>query len=637
MPLFQRSALAAAVACAALSANTSAIADTSPLQLAAVDYRPALEVMVVTATRTDLDLYRALAPTDVIDRDRIERLQPVTFVETVQQSPGVDFATAGGPGSASSLYLRGTNTSHTLFLLDGQRIGSATLGSTSIEQLMPEMIERVEIVRGPRSSLYGSDAIGGVVQLLTRRAGDKPSAYVKAGYGDHGTKVLAAGGDARIGALRGGLYLSRYDTDGIDNVVDDTPPNQDDDAYRNNSGLLKLGYDLANGGSIDVGRFESHSRGDTDDVYAGGFSEPYNRHRLENTWLQLDTPVVGIWQTKASIARTVDDDDQFDKLSSFSRSDFRTTRDSASWQNDLVFDERHTATLGVDYYEEKIDSSSLYTKPDGTPVDERDNTGWFAQYLYSGSPVDLQLGLRVDDSSAYGDETTGNIAIGFHLDARHRLIVSYGEAFKAPTFNDLYWPVDPWSQGNPNLKSESSENYEIELRGDYSKLRWSVAVYRNEVDNLIEWAALDPNDPWGVWVPSNVANAEIEGVDASIATELAGWLIGASYSYVDAVDADNDRRLVNRAQQLFNIEADRSFGRWEVGASWRVRDERYGDIANTQRLGGFGLLDLRVAFNPSDNWQLQLKLDNVFDKDYQLNSAYNQKGAGWLATATWRL
>ncbi len=633
MSLFPRSALAVAIACITVSASAN---DAAPLQLAAVDYRPALEVMVVTATRTDLDLYRALAPVDVIDRTQIERQQPASFIQAIQQGPGVDFATAGGPGSATSLYLRGTNSSHTLFLLDGQRIGSATLGSTSIEHLLPEAIERVEVVRGPRSSLYGSDAIGGVVQVFTRQPGDKPSAYVKAGYGDHNTTQVAAGGNTRLGALRGGLYLNHYDTQGIDNLVNDTPPNDDDDAHRNTTGLLKLGYDFSNGGAIDLGHFTSHSESETDASFSPATSQPYNKHRIENTYLQLQTLVTGIWQTRASLGRAVDDNDQFNELNPLDRADFRTTRDSASWQNDLVFNERHTLTLGVDYYEEKIDSSNTYTTPDGTPVDSRDNYGYFAQYLHSGERFDLQLSLREDDNSAYDNETTGGIAVGFHLGPQHRLILSWGKAFMAPTFNDLYWPVDPWSYGNPDLQSESSENFEIEVRGDYDTLRWSLAVFRNSIDNLIEWAP-DPASLVGAYTPSNVTNAEIDGFESTIVTELSGWLLSANFSYIDAVDADNNRRLVNRAQRLFNFDADRSFGRWEVGASWRVRDERYGNAANTQRLAGYGLVDLRAAFNPSDNWQLQLKLDNVFDKDYQLNGNYNQKGAGWFATVTYRL
>jgi vitamin B12 transporter len=635
MSPFQRSALAAAIGTAVAATSITSLASET-VRLAAVDYRPAMEYLVVTATRTDLDLRRTLAPVSVIERNDIERLQATSFIEAIQQTPGVDFSLAGGPGSASSLYLRGTNDKHTLFLLDGQRIGSATLGSTQFEQLLPEMIERIEIVRGPRASLYGSDTIGGVAQIFTRQPGSKPSAFIKAGAGDHNSSQLAVGGDTRLGALRGGLYLNHYDTQGIDNLTNDTPPNDDDDAYRNSSGLARLGYDFANGGAIDLARFESHSEGETDASFAPATNQPYNKHRIENSWLRLRTPVTEQWQTTLSLGRAVDDDDQFNERNPLNRSDFRTTRDSASWQNDLRLNDQHTLTLGVDYYEEKIDSSNNYTKPDGTPVTERDNTGYFAQYLFSGQRFDLQLGVREDDNSAYDSETTANVSVGFHLDPQHRLILSWGEAFKAPTFNDLYWPVSPWSYGNPNLLSESSENFEMEVRGDYETMRWSLAVFRNSVDNLIMWAP-DPASLLGAYTPSNVANAEIDGFESSVVTELSGWLLSANFSYIDAVDADNDLRLVNRAQRLFNLDADRSFGRWDIGASWRVRDERYGNATNTRRLGGYGLLDLRAAFNIDDHWKLQLKLDNVFDKQYQIRSNYNTKGAGWFATVTYRM
>ncbi len=632
------SVLATAIAGAmSMTTATTIAAETS------ASNPPLLGVVAVTATRTALDRNDTLAPIDVIDRDRIERLQAITFLDSVRRSPGVDFSTAGGPGSASSLYLRGSNDKHTLILLDGQRIGSATTGLVSIEQLQAEMIERIEIVRGPRASLYGADAIGGVLQVFTRQPGDEPSAYVKAGYGANSSTQLAFGGNARLGALRVGAWLNHYDTQGIDNLVDDRPPNDDDDAYRNSSGLFRLGYDFGNGGALDLGHFASHSESETDSTSrATLLPRPYNRHWVESSWLQVSAPVAGIWHSSASIGRTIDDDDQFNERSATpqrSTSHFRTTRASASWQNDLVFDEHHTTTLGIDYYEENVDTSSAFRTPAGNDIDQRDNRGYFAQHLYSGGRFDLQASLRADDNSAYRSETTGNLAVGIALDARHRLIVSWGEAFKAPTFNDLYWPLDSLGYiGNPDLKSESSENLEIELRGDHSPgnrnaLRWSIAAYRNDVDNLIQWARISPTR----WTPSNVANARIEGIDATVATELAGWLIGASYSYVDAVDADSDLRLVNRAQQLFNVDLDRDFGRWEAGASWRVRDERYGDAANAQRLGGFGLLDLRVAFEPSEHWRLQLRFDNVFDKRYRLRSNYNQEGAGWFTTLTYRM
>jgi vitamin B12 transporter len=609
------------------------VMDTS--MLLAANYRPAMEYMLISSTRTEINMGQTLAPVDVIDRIEVERLQAVNFIDAIRHSPGVNFARSGGPGSASSIYLRGTNAAHTLFLLDGQRVSSATLGSTNFEIIPAEMIERIEIVRGPRSSLYGADAIGGVIQVFTRQPGSEPSAYVKAGYGSNHSYQLAAGGDGRLGDLRYGLFLNHYDTQGIDNLIEDTPPNDDDDAFRYSTGLFKLGYDWGDV-SLDFGHLFSTSEAESDATFAPEFNQPYNRGWVQNSYLALRAPLTSIWHSSASLSRAIDDNDQHNERNPLERYDFRTVRDSASWQNDFSIHEGATLTVGVDYYDEKIDSSSVYSTPTGEVVKSRDNIGYFAQYFYNGDRFDLQLGLREDDNEAYDTETTGNISLGFHLGPEHRLIVSYGEAFLAPTFNDLYWPVDPWTYGNPNLRSESSENYEIEVRGDYDKLRWSLSVYQNHIDDLIEWAP-DPTSPVGAYSPNNVANAEIDGLDFRITTELAEWLVTASFSYVDATDADNDRRLVNRAQRTLNLEADRSFGRWDVGATWRVQDERYANALNTQRLGGYGLLDLRASYNLDEHWQFGLKLDNVFDKHYRMRGNYNQEGAGWFATVTYRM
>lgn len=590
-----------------------------------------LDNVLVTATRTELDIDAVLAPVTVVTRSDIERLQATDITQLLTRSPGVDISRSGGPGSDTNLYLRGSNSNHTLFLVDGQRVGAATLGTTNIQFIAPEALERVEIVRGPRSSLYGSDAIGGVIQFFTRTPGEKPSAYVKAGYGNRNSQQLAAGGDSRVDQWRFGAYLNYYSTDGINNTISHIAPADDEDAFRNRSAVLKLGYDLDNGGAIDVGHFYTKAKNEYD-ISPTNRTDPYSESWISNTYAKLQLPVTDWWASSWSIARAQDDSDNFNKTDPTDRSDYRTTRKSASWQNDFRIDDSQTFTAGVDYYDDHVDSSVDYESTDGT-VRSRDNVGYFAQYLLNGDVVDLQAALRQDDNEEFGDKTTGGLSVGFHLPRQHRLIFSYGTAFKAPTFNQLFWPLAFGSSGNPDLEPEESENYEVELRGDYQRWSWSFNVFRNDVDNLIDWAMNDQ----GLFVPTNVKDARLEGAELSVNTSWHDWLITANASYVDPEDKATGNLLPRRARRTASVDVDRRFGDWEVGAGWRVQDHRYDDVANRQRLAGYGLVNLRVGYHLSPAWLVQVKLDNVFDQDYSVRRNYQQEGFTWFTTVTYRM
>lgn len=608
-----------------------------------------LNPVFVTATRTVESVQSVLAPVSVLERADIERLQSKDFTDLIARLPGVDISRDGGPGALSSLYLRGTNAEHTLFLIDGQRVSSATLGSTSFQFLDPQQIEKVEVVRGPKSSLYGSDAIGGVVQIFTRRSTAEPSSYVRAGYGAENSYQVATGTQGKVEKLRYSAHLSQFFSDGISNLDEKTPPNDDDDAYRNTSASVNVGYDFSNGAAFDINHFYTRTKNEFDDsLLYNGVSEPYAKGWIQTTNAVLQAPLTSFWNTTLSAGRTIDDNDAYDKLNldPDGRTNFRTTRKSASWQNDFALTDKQTITAGIDYYDDHLDSSTTYYDvSDADVVDDRDNTAYFAQYLLSYDFLDLQAGLRQDDNEAFGKKNTRDFALGFKLPASHRLIFSYGTAFKAPTFNALYFPPDAYgNRGNPDLVPETSKNYEIGLRGDYTSLQWSFNIYQNKIRDLISWAPLDPSDPYSGYAPSNVDSAKIRGAEFSLGTNLQGWLIAASLGYVDPRDEATDNLLVKRAQRSVKLDADRSFGAWDIGMSWRAQDDRYGDPANTdvQHMGGYGLLDLRAGYKISDAWQAQLRLDNVLDKDYVLSRTsdgldYNQPGFGWFATLTYRL
>lgn len=583
-----------------------------------------VEEMLVTATRTAQNLDATLAPVTVLNRIDLDRLQPADLPDLLMRIPGADIKRSGGEGSAASLFLRGTSSEHTLVLVDGQRMSSASNGSSPISYIDSEMIERIEVVRGPRSSLYGADAIGGVIQIFTRQTGT----YLKAGYGSHNAYRLAGGHYDTQGAWRYGASVSYYQTDGIDNTVDDTPPHNDDDAYRNTSINARLGYDFSENHQLDLRYSHVRTQNEYDDLYGAG--RPYSDSWLQNIDLSLKSAATSWWLNTFRIGHTIIDSDDLDDVIPTAHDTYRTTRWAASWQNDFTLAQGHIATLGFDYYDDELESSADHQAADGKRVKNRDNKAVFAQYQGGTGFMDWTIGGRYDDNEHHSSESTGNISLGFSLPRQHRLILSYGTGFRAPTFNDLYWP----GSGNPDLEPETSKNSEVEVRGDYDHWQWALNLYRNEVDQLIAWAPSQPGS-W-VWQPFNINSATIEGVDLSVATRLDEWQVGLSASYVEARDDDTDQILKDRARASASLDLDRRFGDFSVGLSWRVQNGRY-VYGNERRLPGYGTLGVRLGYQLTPNLNLALKINNATDKVYQLSEPYRQDRSNAFLTATWTL
>nr|WP_241262700.1 TonB-dependent receptor [Parahaliea mediterranea] len=580
--------------------------------------------MVVTATRTPVKAADALSSVTVVSRDEIAELQPLDLVDIMRKQPGMDISQSGGPGSSASLFLRGSASDHTLFLVDGQRIGSATLGSTSFQFLNPEQIERIEVVRGAHSSLYGSDAIGGVVQVFTRDGSGAPGSYVSTTAGSHNQYQLAAGANGTSGAWRYGLNASYLETDGIDNLEDDSGNNGDDDGYRNKSLNGSLGYRFANDADISLRYLAVGTRNEYDDAYNSDH-RPYSDGWMQNINLRGRLPVTEAWLSTLSLGRSTDDTDNYDGVSGTNTGHFRTTREQLFWQNDVTFADEQVLTLAYEYYDDGVDASSLYQGADGRPVSNRSNEAWMAELQLHWSRLDAVLGARTDDNEEFGEQTTGSIALGLDIDGAHRLTASWAEGFKAPTFNDLYWPASAYTAGNPDLVPETSENRELGIRGDYRRWQWSLTYFENDVENLINWA---PGEDF-VYRPYNVADARIRGGEFISTARWGEWRLEASYTYVEARDDGSDTLLPNRARSNFVANLDRGLGRWQLGLSLKAQDKRYSNASNSESLPGYATVGVRAHYELAEGLRLKARVDNLLDKDYQLNAGYNQDGVNF--------
>ncbi|SIQ50177.1 TonB-dependent vitamin B12 receptor [Marinobacterium stanieri] len=561
------------------------------------------DTLLVTATRTAQTADQALASVSVIDRAEIERKQAQTVTELLESTPGLTLINNGGRGKATSISLRGTSSGHVLVLIDGIKAGSATLGTTAFEHLAVDQIERIEVVRGPRSSLYGSEAIGGVVHIFTRKGeqGFNPRFSVGAGSDAAREVTLGASGGNEKGWYN--LSISDYRTDGFSAKQEGSYGyNPDDDGYDNRSYALSGGYQLSD--RLEGRLSWSQNRGDNE--YDGGsdFDNYSNESRLQTLGGELRLAVSNNWDLSLTAGQSRDKGTVYGD--GVYQSHIETQRDTANLQSEHSFSHSQL-TWGVDYQQDEVTSSSAYS------VGERDNLGVFALYqLYLGQH-DLAFSLREDDNEQFGNQTTGSIAWGMELPHALRLTASYGTAFSAPTFNDLYWP----GSGNPDLEPEESDSWELGLSGDHAGIEWSANLYQNDVDNLIAWA---PNAE-GFWVPMNVDEARIRGLELAASTRLANWDLSTTLDLMDPKDRNTDELLRRRPRKTLNVSADRDFGRYSLGSSLRAVGEREdgGD-----ELEAYTRIDVRGSYQLGQDWALKAKIENLLDEEYETAKGYNQ-------------
>lgn len=577
-----------------------------------------LDGVVVTASRTAQTQDQTLAAVTVIDREEIERLQPASLPDLLTGRAGFSLANNGGPGKSTSVFLRGTESDHVLVLVDGVKLGSATSGGASLQDIPVEQIERVEIVRGPFSSLYGSEALGGVIQIFTRRPHGAFTPNFSAAVGSERTRRVSVGAGGRSGDADGGgwyaIQAGHEETDGINAYRGTRNFDPDRDGYRNTSLTLQGGY-----------RFDEHWDAELRLFRAEGRNEYDGSLNNEADTVQQ---VVGgrvryaandQVRITASAGASADLSENF--LDGVYSSNFDTRRKLASLQADLGVGDG-LLSLGFDWSADQVDSNTRYAR------DHRINRGLFGQWQRDFGDHSVQAGVRRDDDSQFGGETTGSVLWGWNFTPQLRLGASYGTAFKAPTFNELYFP----GYGNPELGPETSRSFELSLRGEHGKARWALHAFDTRIDDMIAFDA-SLGDFGG---PNNIDRARIRGVEAEGGFKLADWDLRASLTRLDPRnDGDNpnhDNVLPRRARASGRIDADRRFGRFSLGASVVGVGERYDNLANTTRLGGYGLLDLRVGYAFAPAWNLQLSGGNLFDRRYETAALYNQPGRTWLLT-----
>ena len=580
-----------------------------------------LAPVVVTATRFSQPLAEALSDVRVIDADTIRRAGAATLTELLQAHAGVEISANGGPGQTSAVYLRGSNANHVLVLVDGVRINSATAGTTALENLPLAQIERIEVVRGAASSLYGADAIGGVIQIFTRR-GERTE--LRLGVGGNATRDVSVGVGRVFGATQVDLQTGYRETRAFSASNTGAGAgvfNVDDDRYRNSnlngavSHAWASGHSLTLRGLVSVGRTQFDS---------GAASDDASRQRLGSLALECRDRLSEQWSSLVRLARGTDDT----RISGSFPSRFRTDQDQLAWQNDVKALGGQLAS-GVEWRRERVDADTAYTQT------SRHAGAVFASY---GGAIDAhsgQLSLRHDRDSQFGGHTTGNLGYGYQLAPAWRLSAGAGTAFKAPTFADLYFPSTDFGSpgfpfvfaGNPTLRPERSRNVEAGVRFEDGGARAGLVLFRNRIRDLIVSGPL-PSDA-SVNSLINLESARIDGATLSGAFSTADWRVGAELTHQQAIDTRTRERLLRRARNHATASAEWTPGDWRAGIEWLGSGAREDiDFVSFSRttLGGYGLVRLHAGYRVTPELSVSARLNNAADKGYELVRGFNTPG-----------
>jgi vitamin B12 transporter len=587
------------------------------------------------------------AANTVFTRDDIDRLQPSSVTELLSRVPGVQVAQTGGRGSLPGIFIRGTKTAQSLVLVDGQRIANASSGDSGLQYLSVDQIERVEVLRGSRSVIYGSDAIGGVIQIFTRRnaqPGVHPRLHM--GFGSNKTwerSLGLSGGDERT---RFNLGASLDETQGINWTRESFSADNDHDAYRNKSLSLNFSHALTDDVEVGFNLLDGRGKSEYDNpdgrwdynLRKSVGQQPYTDYTVSSVSSYIDAKLNDRWQTRLELGHSENRDKKRDKLSD-EVSVFNTYRDSVNWQNDLTLNEQNSLIMGADWYQDRVRSDfDYFFQRRGLDETSRWNRAAFIQHRFQSDAFSTELGLRHDKNQQYGSQNTWSGTFTLPLNPDNQVLLSYSEGFRAPTFGDLYYP----GSSNPGLKPEHSKSYELQWRSQLTdSTRLETSLYRTDLKDAI--VARQEN----YYIPYNVASARINGFEATLKQELFGWQSNLGLAIIDPRDRESGHTLARRARRTLTLDMDRQFDKLGVGASWQTVSSSYDDEMNKNRLGGYGLLGLRSSWALSREVLLSVKVDNLLDKtyararysyddpNYENNYNYREEGRIWMFGVTW--
>ena len=586
---------------------------------------------MITANRFSQPADESLASVSVITRSDIEQSPANDLSSLLSSVTGIVVKPSGPSGQLTSVFMRGTNSNHVLTIIDGVKLYSATAGSTAFQHIPLDQIERIEIVRGPRSSLYGSEAIGGVIQIFTRKGSKKPSATVDVAAGTHNTREMSVEFSGSTQNADFSLNANQSSTDGIDVIKHATA--NDNDGYINDSIGARLNYRFNATTSLQSSIMNAQANNEYDNCYTPSFSatddcDADSQQQAFNNILKF-TPD-GIWDSQLQFGTSKDFEDNF--ADSGRAYTFETQRKNISFINNFNLSENQIVIFGLDYADDEVRSTFLASTTPST----RSNSGIFAVYSNKFNQLNMSASIRQDDNEQFETHNTGNIAFGHPITKNLDAFISYGTAFKAPTFNDLSSSFG----GNPALKPEESSSTEIGISGTHAIGLWTFNIFQTNIDELIISV---PTGPFSS-ISSNVAKSEISGAELTSSLNVGQWNSNISLSYVDPVNksgANNGKVLQARAKQTLSLNINRDFQKYTFGSSLLAQGKRYTNADNSESIAGYGIININSDYRITKDLKVTAKINNLLDEEYVINegfgTTYNTLGRTLLVNLSYTM
>ena len=567
----------------------------------------------VTATRTRIPKKNVIADITLISEEQIKLAGSSSLPELLQRQPGIEISNNGGQGKVSTLFLRGASSTHSVILLDGIRIDSATAGLTAIENIPLSQIEKIEIVRGPASSLYGQDAIGGVIQIFTKKGlnGFKP--YISFGYGKYNTSIAQGG-------IRGGddttsyaINLSSQNSTGFSAFEPNTNPaatanifNLDKDGYRNKSVSASLSHKINEKLDINFQYFLSQGKNKYDNRYANwdpsiDWKNTQDQESLSGT---VNSQLTNYWKSSLRVGLGIDDYVEKQRYISGATREvdnvYKTIQNQITWQNDLILP-LGSLVLLYDKLDQKINvTDTSYSKKD------RQNDAYMIGYNLNQANHNFQANVRKDFNSVYRDATTGNIGYSYAIDSNWSIASSFGTAFRSPTFNYLY----AGSNANPDLQPEKSKNIEAQLKYQSDAEFFSFVTFKNKITDFII-----SNGTTG-YRPYNINTAEIYGATVSSSHFINHFQVKSSFTVQSPMNESADKYLPRRSNFFGTVGLNYFIQNWNLGFEATGSGNRYNDAENLFNIPGYIKTNLFADYQITKNLAMNARVDNVLGKNY---------------------
>lgn len=572
--------------------------------------------VVITANRQVQLAKDVLADNVVITADQIQKTGATTIVDLLQQQRGIEISRTGGAGNVSSVFIRGAANAQSVVFVDGVRVGSSTFGGATWSSIPLSQIERIEIIYGPVSSIYGADAIGGVIQLFTKKSSASSRTNISVGLGSKRLRKTEFGvfGSDR-GDFQYALNAARESSNGFSASKEAAGAytyNPDKDGYTQKSFNGKLAWKLQNNWKVGVDFVQSTLDVDFD---AGKTYRDRSHQKFDSVATYFAGKIQENWNSRLQFSRS---HDRAASDASYGKSFANTANRGWTWQNDVNFG-RDVFQFVVENREEDV----VTDQPEVTG--KRDTTSYALGYILKQDAHLFSANARIDDSSQYDRHQTGSVAYGYKISDNLRVNVSQGTSFRAPTFNELYYP----GYGVTSIKPETGKNREFGFYYDDNTLQMSAVSYKNEVSNLIAYAYPCPVEvsTHSYGCAYNVAKAILSGTTFGASLKLDQFSLRGSIDIQDPRDAKTGNSLARRAKKHATAGIDYRMQDMVVGVEAVFSGERFDDTSNLSRLGGYGIVNLVVTHKLSGSWSGLFRWNNIGNKDYELAKNYRTPGS----------